>query len=137
VPHPEQPGVFVVDIDKNLTFAAEHTPETLTAVKPVPALNRFIHLRLEFIPAMLEASAFNLLAIMLYQTIANLPQSDPDPQARLIRLTLMDILSVLGQSLHQTLTTEPPREETLYIEHDFIDFGLRARLARANEESRS
>jgi hypothetical protein len=133
VPHPERPGVLVVDIDKNLTFAAEHTPETLTAVKPVPALNRFIHLRLEFIPGMLNASAFNLLAMMLYQTIANLPQPDPDPQARLTRLTLMELLATLGQGLHQALTVEPSREETPYIEHDFIDFGLQARLAWANE----
>lgn len=135
VPHPKRPDVLVVDINKNLTFAAEYTPETLAAVKPVPALNRFIHLRLEFIPGMFEASAFDLLAMALCQTVVDLPQPEPDLQTRLTLLTLMELLAALGQSLHQALTAEPPREEAPYIEHDFIAFGLRARLARVSEES--
>ena len=142
IPHPEQPGVpssgsgqvLAVDIDKNLTFASEHTPETLAAVKPVLALNRFVNLRLEFIPGMIEASAFNLLANALYQAIADARQREPEPRNRLILLTLLELQAALGQALHQALTTAPAREETPYIEHDFIAHGLQARLAMAGEE---
>ena len=143
IPHPEQPGVpssgsgqvLAVDIDKNLTFASEHTPETLAAVKPVLALNRFIDLRLEFIPGLIEASAFNLLANALYQAIADVQQREPEPRNRLILLTLLELQAALGQALHQALTTAPAREETPYIEHDFIAHGLQARLAMAGEEA--
>jgi hypothetical protein len=45
----------------------------------------------------------------------------------------MELLATLGQGLHQALTAEPPREETPYIENDFITFGLQARLAWTNE----
>lgn len=65
--HPEKPGILAVDIDKSLSFAAEYTPDTLATVKPVVALNRFINLRLEFIPGMIETSAFNPLVNALYQ----------------------------------------------------------------------
>jgi hypothetical protein len=141
IPHPEQPGVLAVDVGKNLTFAAEHTPETapttvgVAAVKPVLALNRFINLRLEFIPGMIEASAFNLLANALYQAIADVQQRQSAPRNRLILLTLLDLQAALGQALHQALTTAPAREETPYIEHDFIAHGLQARLAMAGEEA--
>ncbi|MCI0731794.1 MAG: hypothetical protein L0332_34440 [Chloroflexi bacterium] len=142
IPHPDQPGVpssgsgqvLVVDLDKNLTFAAEHTPETLAAVKPVLALNRFVNLRLEFIPGLIEASAFNLLANALYQAIADVQQRQPEPRNRLILLTLLELQAALGQALHQALTAVPAREETPYIEHDFIAHGLQARLAMAGEE---
>lgn len=134
ISHPEKPGVLAVDSDKNLTFTAEHTPETLTAVKPVLALNRFINLRLEFIPGMIEASAFNLLANALYQAIADVQQWQPEPRNRLILLTLLELQATLGQALHQALTAVPAREETPYIEHDFIAQGLQARLAMAGEE---
>lgn len=137
IPHPEKPGVLVVDSGKNLTFTAEHTPETLAAVKPVVAFNRFINLRLEFIPGMAaympsEASAFNLLANMLYQTITDVQQREPDPRNKLILLTLLEMQAALGQALHQALTTMPAREETPYIEHDFIALGLQTRLAAAS-----
>lgn len=135
IPHPEQPGVLAVDTGKNLTFAAERRPETLAAVKPVVALNRFVNLRLEFIPGLIEASAFNLLANALYQAIADIQQREPDPRNRLILLTLLELQATLGQALHQALTTVPAREETLYVEHDFIARGLQARLAMAGEES--
>lgn len=134
ISHPEKPGVLAVDSDKNLTFTAEHTPETLTAVKPVVAFNRFLNLRLEFIPGMLEASAFNLLANMLYLAIADVQQREPEPRNRLILLTLLELQGTLGQALHQALTTAPAREETPYIEHDFIALGLQTRLAMAGEE---
>ncbi|HRQ42506.1 MAG TPA: hypothetical protein PLD25_31715 [Chloroflexota bacterium] len=137
IPHPEKPNILAVDTDKGLTFAAEHTLETLTAVKPVVAFNRFINLRLEFIPGMLEASAFNLLANMLYQAIADVQQREPEPRNKLILLTLLELQEAFGQALHQALTAVPVREETLYIEHDFIAQGLQARLIRANEESAS
>lgn len=135
IPHPERPGVLAVDIDKNLTFAAEHTPETLAAVKPVLALNRFVNLRLEFIPGMIEASAFNLLANALYQAIADVQQRQPSSRNKLILLTLLELQAALGQTLHQALTAVPAREETPYIEHDFIAQGLQARLAMAGEEA--
>ena len=134
IPHPEKPGVLAVDVDKNLTFAAEHTPDTLAAVKPVLALNRFINLRLEFIPGMIEASAFNLLANALYQAIVDVQQREPEPRNKLILLTLLEIQAVLGQAFRQALIAAPAREETPYIEHDFIAHGLQARLAMANEE---
>lgn len=134
IPHPEKPGILAVDVDKNLTFAAEHTPDTLTAVKPVIALNRFINLRLEFIPGMIEASAFNLLAHALYQAIADARQREPEPRNKLILLTLLELQATLGQALHQALTAVSAREETPYIEHDFIAQGLQARLAMAGEE---
>jgi hypothetical protein len=142
IPHPEKPGipsagsgqVLAVDVDKNLTFAAEHTPDTLAAVKPVVALNRFINLRLEFIPGMIEASAFNLLANALYQAIADVQQREPEPRNKLILLTILEMQATLGQALHQALTAAAAREETPYIEHDFIAHGLQARLAMANEE---
>ena len=134
IPHPEQPGVLAVDVGKDLTFAAEHTPETLAAVKPVLALNRFINLRLEFIPGMIEASAFNLLANALYQAIADVQQREPEPRNRLILLTLLELQAMLGRGLHQALTATPVREETPYIEHDFIAHGLQVRLAMAGEE---
>lgn len=136
VPHPEKPGVLAVDSDKNLTFTAEHTPDMLTAVKPVVAFNRFITLRLEFIPGMLEASAFNLLANMLYQAITDVQQREPAPRHTLILLTLLQLQAAFGQALHQTLTAAPSREETPYIEHDFIALGLQSRLAMANEGQR-
>lgn len=142
IPHPERLGVpstgsgqvLAVDVGKNLTFAAEHTPETLAAVKPVLALNRFVNLRLEFIPGMIEASAFNLLANALYRAIADVQQREPEPRNRLILLTLLDLQAALGRALHQALTTAPVREEIPYIEHDFIAHGLQARLAMAGEE---
>ena len=148
IPHPERPGVpssgsgqvLAVDVDKNLTFAAEHTPETapttvgVAAVKPVLALNRFVNLRLEFIPGMIEASAFNLLANALYQAILDVQQRQPEPRNKLILLTLLELQAALGQALHQALTAAPVREETPYIEHDFIAHGLQTRLAMAGEE---
>ncbi|MAU00682.1 MAG: hypothetical protein CL608_26355 [Anaerolineaceae bacterium] len=134
IPHPEKPGILAVDVDKNLTFAAEYTPDTLAAVKPVLALNRFINLRLEFIPGMIEASAFNLLANALYQAIADVQQREPEPRNKLILLTLLELQATLGQALHQALTAVPAREETPYIEHDFIAQGLQARLAMTGEE---
>ena len=144
IPHPDKPGIpsagsgqaLAVDVGKNLTFAAEHTPDTLAAVKPVVALNRFINLRLEFIPGMIEASAFNLLANALYQAIADVQQREPEPRNRLILLTLLELQATLGRALHQALTAVPVREETPYIEHDFIAQGLQARLAMAGEEQR-
>ena len=134
IPHPEKPGILAVDVGKNLTFAAEHTPETLAAVKPVLPLNRFITLRLEFVPGLIEASAFNLLANALYQAIADVRQREQAPRSKLILLTLLELQATLGQALHQALTAAPAREETPYIEHDFIAQGLQARLAIAGEE---
>ena len=132
IPHPERPNVLAVDTGKNLTFAAEFEPETLAAVQPVLALNRFVDLRLEFIPGLLEGSAFNLLANALYQAIADVQQQATNPRNQLILLTLLALQAALGQSLYQALTTPPTREETLYAEHDFIAQGLQARLTRAN-----
>ena len=134
IPHPERPNVLAVDTGKNLTFAAEFEPEALATVQPVLALNRFIDLRLEFIPGLLEGSAFNLLANALYQAIADVQQQEQatNPRNQLILLTLLALQAALGQSLHQALTTPPTREETLYAEHDFIAQGLQARLTRAN-----
>ncbi len=132
IPHPERPNVLAVDTGKNLTFAAEFEPATLATVQPVLALNRFIDLRLEFIPGLLEGSAFNLLANALYQAIADVQQQVANPRNPLILLTLLELHTTLGQSLHQALTTSPAREETLYAEHDFIAQGLQARLTRAD-----
>lgn len=132
IPHPERPDILAVDTGKNLTFAAEFEPATLATVQPVLALNRFIDLRLEFIPGLLEGSAFNLLANALHQAIADVQQQATNPRNQLILLTLLALQAALGQSLHQALTTSPAREETLYAEHDFIAQGLQARLTRAN-----
>ena len=132
IPHPERPNVLAVDTGKNLTFAAEFEPEALATVQPILALNRFIDLRLEFIPGLLEGSAFNLLANALYQAIADVQQQATNPRNQLILLTLLALQAALGQSLHQALTTPSTREETLYVEHDFIAQGLQARLTRAN-----
>ena len=132
IPHPERPNILAVDTGKNLTFAAEFEPEALATVQPILALNRFIDLRLEFIPGLLEGSAFNLLANALYQAIADVQQQATNPRNQLILLTLLALQAALGQSLHQALTTLPTREETLYAEHDFIAQGLQARLTRAN-----
>lgn len=135
IPHPERPNILAVDTGKNLTFAAEFEPETLATVQPVLALNRFIDLRLEFIPGLLEGSAFNLLANALYQAIADVQQQATNPRNQLILLTLLALQAVLGQSLHQALTAPPAREETLYAAHDFIAQGLQARLLQANWEA--
>lgn len=132
IPHPERPNILAVDTGKNLTFAAEFEPATLATVQPVLALNRFVDLRLEFIPGLLEGSAFNLLANALYQTISDVQQQATNPRNQLILLTLLTLQAALGQSLHQALTTPPVREETLYAEHDFIAQGLQSRLTRAN-----
>ena len=132
IPHPGRPNILAVDTGKNLTFAAEFEPATLATVQPVLALNRFVDLRLEFIPGLLEGSAFNLLANALYQAIADVQQQQTNPRNQLILLTLLALQAALGQSLHQALTTSPAREETLYAEHDFITQGLQARLTRAN-----
>jgi hypothetical protein len=134
IPHPERPNILAVDTGKNLTFAAEFEPETLATVQPVLALNRFVDLRLEFIPGLLEGSAFNLLANALYQAISDVQQRETNPPNQLTLLTLLALQAALGQSLHQALTEPPPREETLYAEHDFIAQGLQARLYRANWE---
>jgi hypothetical protein len=45
----------------------------------------------------------------------------------------LELQATLGQALHQALTAVPAREETPYIEHDFIAHGLQARLAMAGE----
>ena len=132
IPHPERPDILAVDTGKNLTFAAEFEPATLATVQPVLALNRFVDLRLEFIPGLLEGSAFNLLANALYQTISDVQQQATNPRNQLILLTLLTLQAALGQSLQQALTTPPVREETLYAEHDFIAQGLQSRLTRAN-----
>ncbi|MCA9944488.1 MAG: hypothetical protein KC449_13460 [Anaerolineales bacterium] len=132
IPHPERPNILAVDTGKNLTFAAEFEPATLATVQPVLALNRFVDLRLEFIPGLLEGSAFNLLANALYQTISDVQQQATNPRNQLILLTLLTLQAALGQSLQQALTTPPVREETLYAEHDFIAQGLQSRLTRAN-----
>ena len=132
IPHPERPNILAVDTRKNLTFAAEFEPATLATVQPVLALNRFVDLRLEFIPGLLEGSAFNLLANALYQTISDVQQQATNPRNQLILLTLLTLQAALGQSLQQALTTPPVREETLYAEHDFIAQGLQSRLTRAN-----
>ena len=137
IPHPERPDVLVVDTGKNLTFAAEFELEILATVQPVLALNRFVDLRLEFIPGLLEGSAFNLLANALYQAIAEVRQQEINPRNQLILLTLLELQAALGQGLHQALTTSPAREETLYAEHDFIAQRLQARLSRANWEPSS
>ena len=132
IPHPERPNVLAVDTGKNLTFAAEFEPATLATVQPVLALNRFVDLRLEFIPGLLEGSAFNLLANALSQAISDRQQQATNPRNQLILLTLLALQAALGQSLHQALTAPPAREETLYAAHDFIAQGLQARLSRAN-----
>ena len=132
IPHPERPDILAVDTGKNLTFAAEFEPATLATVQPVLALNRFVDLRLEFIPGLLEGSAFNLLANALYQAISDVQQQATNPRNQLILLTLLALQAALGQSLHQALTMPPTPEETLYVEHDFIAQGLQARLTRAN-----
>ena len=132
IPHPGRPNILAVDTGKNLTFAAEFEPATLATVQPVLALNRFVDLRLEFIPGLLEGSAFNLLANALYQTISDVQQQATNPRNQLILLTLLTLQAALGQSLQQALTTPPVREETLYAEHDFIAQGLQSRLTRAN-----
>ena len=134
IPHPERPDILAVDTGKNLTFAAEFEPETLATVQPVLALNRFIDLRLEFIPGLFEGSAFNLLALALYRASTDMLQQATNPRSQLILLTLLKLQAALGQSLHKALTEPPPREETLYAEHDFIAQGLQARLNRANWE---
>lgn len=134
-PHPERPNILAVDTGKNLTFAAEFEPEALATVQPVLPLNRFIDLRLEFIPGLFEGSAFNLLVNALYRVIIDAQQQASNPQNQLALLTLWELQATLGQSLHQTLTAPPSREETLYAEHDFIAQGLQARLYRANWDS--
>ncbi len=135
IPHPEQPNILAVDIGKNLTFAAEFEPETLAMVQPVLALNRFIDLRLEFIPGLFEGSPFNLLVNALYRVIIDAQQQASNPQNQLALLTLWELQATLGHSLYQALTEPPTREETLYAEHDFIAQGLQARLSRANWDS--
>jgi hypothetical protein len=135
IPHPERSDVLAVDTGKNLTFVAEFEPEMLAKVQPVLALNRFIDLRLEFIPGLFEGSAFNLLVNALYRVITDAKQQVTNPQSQLALLTLWELQATLGHSLHQTLTEPPTREETLYAEHDFIAQGLKARLSRANWDS--
>ena len=133
--HPERSNVLAVDTGKNLTFTAEFEPETLATVQPVLALNRFVDLRIEFIPGLFEGSAFNLLVNALYRVITDAQQQASNPQNQLALLTLWELQATLGQSLHQALTAPQSREETLYAEHDFIVQGLQARLSRANWDS--
>ena len=113
IPHPGRPNILAVDTGKNLTFAAEFEPATLATVQPVLALNRFVDLRLEFIPGLLEGSAFNLLANALYQTISDVQQQATNPRNQLILLTLLTLQAALGQSLQQALTTPPARVRTV------------------------
>jgi hypothetical protein len=134
IPHPHKPDVLVVDTAKNLTFADVYTLEAIAAVRPVPAFNRYINLRLEFVPGMLEASEFNLLAILLSQTVVDLQQRESDREHHLIVHTLLKVLQALGVGLHQALTAVPTREETPHIEHDFMAHGLQARLALVGQE---
>ena len=134
VSHPEQPNVLIVDTDKNLTFISEYPPEALVAIKPIPALNRYITVRLALIPGLREGSPFNLLIQAVYQLLSVVQRQVSEPDNRLIQLTLLEIYKGLGQGLHEALTTMPTREETAYIEHDFIVHGLQARLAIANQE---
>lgn len=137
VSHPEQPNMLIVDTDKNLTFISEYRPEELAAVKPVPALNRFINVRLVLIPGLREASAFNLLVQAVHMVLSVVQQQKPEPDNRLIQLTLLEIYKAMAQGLHEALTTVPVREETPYIEHDFIVHGLQEQLAIANREGES
>ncbi len=123
--------VLAVDTGKDLTFASEYALEELTAVRDVAPLNRFITVRLEFIPGMLEASAFNLLANALYQNISDVKWRELDPQKKLASLVSLNIHTALGRGLHQTLTTDPVREEILYVEHDYIAHGLQSSLIQS------
>lgn len=131
IPHPHEPGVLAVDVDKNLTFAAYHAAESVTAVQDVPAFNRFIPLRIELIPGALEASAFSLLLNVLYQAIEGrgVGGEAPDARQRLMALTLQAVRDALGWGLHEALTRPPEREERLYVEHDFLVHQVCARQA--------
>ena len=139
IPHPQKSDVpstslgqvLAVDTGKDLTFAREYALEELTAVRDVAPLNRFITVRLEFIPGMLEASAFHLLANSLYRNISDIKWGELEPRKKLASLVSLDIHTALGRGLHQALTTDPVREDILYVEHDYIAHGLQASLIQS------
>ncbi len=133
IPHPYEPGVLAVDVDKDLTFSAAHAVAAVTAAQDVPAFNRFIPLRIELIPGALEASAFSLLLNLLYQAIEGRGVGGKESDARqlLLALTLRGVRKGLGQGLHEALTRPLEREERLCVEHDFLMQQVRARQQAA------
>lgn len=137
IPHPEKPGILAVDTGKNLTFAGRTYagngandrwrcgrqtgagPESLH--QPAPGIYSGHDGSLGLQPAGQCA-------------VPGLQQRQAASRNKLILLTLLELQAALGRALYQALTAAPVREETPYIEHDFIAHGLQARLAMAGEE---
>jgi hypothetical protein len=127
----DTPSQWAVDVYKDLSFAELKTTAELAAVQDVPPLNRFIPVNLELIPDMMEASSFSLLGGLVCATLANNAKKEATPQDKLISLTLERLLQALGRGLYVALTAKPEREETLYAAHDFLAYGLQARMRAA------
>ena len=142
LPHPQNPDedldeskqVLAVDTDKNLTFANTFTRADVEMIKEVEPLNRFITVRLEFIPGMLEASIFHLLANALHQPVSDMTWRQASPQQKFNSFVLGSACEAFGQGLHQALTSEPEREEMLYVDHDFIAHGVQAMWVQSGME---
>jgi hypothetical protein len=127
----DNPSHWAVDVYKDLSFSALKTTAELAAVQDVPPLNRFIPVNLELIPDMMEASSFSLLGGLVCATLANNAKKEATPQDKLISLTLERLLQALGRGLYVALTAKPEREETLYAAHDFLAYGVQARMRAA------
>lgn len=120
IPKLEEEETFRVDIDKNLAFDHEISRGALT-VKPAPGFNRLIPIELTYIPDILNVSQVGLLATMLLHQSFNEQQWNvSDENVKVLLLSIWDLQNKLGEALLRTLSEEPEREETPYIEHDFI-----------------
>ena len=142
IPRPQSPDadleetaqVLAVDVDKNLTFASTFTQADVAGVKDVAPLNRFITVRLEFVPGMLEASIFHLLANALHQPVSDIAWWQSSPQQKFNSLVSGSVSDAFGQGLHQALMDEPERDETLYVDHDYIAHGLQSMWMQSGME---
>jgi hypothetical protein len=122
---------LLIDVNKDLTFAVDDSTVKVAALKPVSLLNRYIPITLEFIPGMFAVSPFDVLVLVLGQTMANGKNKELTEQQKLVMLTLHSLFQTLGEGLQQALTAELEPTESLYVQHDFLVHRARARLRQA------
>jgi len=142
VPHPDKPGVYLVDTEDALTFSTEVTVSDFKQMEPVLLLNRRVPVVIEFIPQSGTAACqWQLLMSILEQVLGHLETCLQDKDlsqterltVRQATYTLSDLRTQLVQSLIETLIAAPARPESLYATHDVLAMTLQRRLAQLGQ----
>ena len=126
--------MMAVDTEKDLTFSTEFEADEMDGIKNIPPLNRFVTIRLPFTPGLIEASAFHLLKEVVNRPVSNIEWNESEPKKKFLLLVLNSIYKDLCRGLYQALAMNPAPEEMLYVEHDFIAYGLQSMWAQSGME---